>query len=434
MNRERIPVLQDILQKNKTGIPVGVFSICSANQYVIEAGMIEALKNHSFVLIEATCNQVNQFGGYTGLTPLDFRKYVESIATKVGFEKERVILGGDHLGPYPWRSMPAEIALKNSEKLVMDYAIAGYKKIHLDASMHCADDEPAKPLSKLKAAQRAVRLCRVIETELSNQTDVAKPVYVIGTEVPIPGGQQDANENIQITTIYDLDETISIHRNEFMKAGLESAWNRVVAVVVQPGVEFNENSIIDYDDKKSEGLRRYINSIPGIVYEAHSTDYQTADSLQKLVRDHFAILKVGPALTYNFREALIGLIHIEEHLVSAGIIETRSNLLNTIKKVMNNNPKDWEGYLPNNQHLEIAQIFNYGDRIRYYWKYIEIQESLRRLLHNLASVMIPLPMIKQYFPCQYWLIREGLLENTPENIILNHIGEVITMYSQACNQ
>lgn len=431
---ERKCNLQDTLQKNKSGVPVGLFSICSANQYVIEAGMIEAFKNHSFVLIEATCNQVNQFGGYTGMTPLDFRRYVESIASKVGLDIDQVILGGDHLGPYPWRNMPADIAMKNSEQMVMDYAIAGYRKIHLDASMHCADDDPAKPLSKVCAAQRAVRMCRVIESKFSNQTVAVKPVYVIGTEVPIPGGQQDAEENIQITTIEDLDETISIHRNEFIKAGLESAWDRVVAVVVQPGVEFNENGIIEYDDKKSVNLKRYIKSIPGIVYEAHSTDYQTVDNLKKLVRDHFAILKVGPALTYNFREALIGLIHIEEHLVAAGIIDTRSNLLDTIKQVMSNNPKDWEDYLPKNQHLEIAKIFSYSDRIRYYWTDDDIRKSLGRLLKNLTRATIPLPMIKQYFPCQYWLIRDGLLKNTPEDIILNHIGEVITMYSQACNQ
>ena len=63
------------------------------------------------MLIEATCNQVNQEGGYTGMTPADFRGFVEAIAARVGFDPSRIILGGDHLGPNPWKQLPAEEAL-----------------------------------------------------------------------------------------------------------------------------------------------------------------------------------------------------------------------------------------------------------------------------------------------------------------------------------
>jgi tagatose-1,6-bisphosphate aldolase non-catalytic subunit AgaZ/GatZ len=44
---------------------------------------LKALQPNTEVLIEATCNQVNQDGGYTGMTPADFRRFVEDIAARV---------------------------------------------------------------------------------------------------------------------------------------------------------------------------------------------------------------------------------------------------------------------------------------------------------------------------------------------------------------
>ena len=73
------------------------------------------------VVIEATCNQVNQEGGYTGMQPADFRAFVESSAKGQGFDTRRLILGGDHLGPNPWRSRPKEEALGKAEAMVAAY-------------------------------------------------------------------------------------------------------------------------------------------------------------------------------------------------------------------------------------------------------------------------------------------------------------------------
>ena len=56
----------------------------------------------------------------------------------------------------------------------------------------------------------------------------------------------------------------------------------------------------------------------GLVYEAHSTDYQRPESYRNLVRDGFAILKVGPALTFAMREVLEALSLIEAELGRAG--------------------------------------------------------------------------------------------------------------------
>ena len=73
----------------------GIASICSAHPLVIEAALRRCKAEDAPVLIEATCNQVNQEGCYTGMTPADFRRFVEEIAARVRFPLERVILGGD---------------------------------------------------------------------------------------------------------------------------------------------------------------------------------------------------------------------------------------------------------------------------------------------------------------------------------------------------
>jgi D-tagatose-1,6-bisphosphate aldolase subunit GatZ/KbaZ len=84
-----------------------------------------------------------------------------------------------------------------------------------------------------------------------------------------------------------------------------------------------------------------VEGIDSLVFEAHSTDYQTPQALQQLVRDHFAILKVGPALTFAMREALFALAAIEEELLPA---HKRSGLRNVMENVMLDRPDFWQSH------------------------------------------------------------------------------------------
>jgi D-tagatose-1,6-bisphosphate aldolase subunit GatZ/KbaZ len=61
--------LQNVTQAQKSGRSIGIYSVCSVNRFVIDAALLQGVEDSSPVLIEATCNQVNQFGGYTGMTP-----------------------------------------------------------------------------------------------------------------------------------------------------------------------------------------------------------------------------------------------------------------------------------------------------------------------------------------------------------------------------
>ena len=114
------------------------------------------------MLVEATSNQVNQEGGYTGATPADFAGALARAAEAAGLPPDRVLFGGDHLGPHPWRAEAAEPAMAKARELVRQYAAAGAAKIHLDASMRLADDA-SDVVDDGVAAERTAELAAAAE-------------------------------------------------------------------------------------------------------------------------------------------------------------------------------------------------------------------------------------------------------------------------------
>lgn len=424
--------IEDIVRRHKHGAPVGVTAVCSAHPLVIEAALTQALhRRQGAVLVEATSNQVNQEGGYTGMTPVQFRDGVAAIAARIGFPIHRLVLGGDHLGPNPWTAQPAGQAMEKAAIMVADYVRAGFAKIHLDCSMRCADD-PAV-LSPQVIAERAARLCQAAEDAFDGSAG-QHPVYVIGTEVPVPGGAAETLDQLEVTAPDAALSTIEMHRDLFARAGLHAAWRRVVAVVVQPGVEFNHDTVIDYDPAKAAALRDAIATVDGIVFEAHSTDYQTPQALAALVRDHFAILKVGPGVTFALREALWALDAIEQETVGA---EDRANLRATALARMHAAPRDWQRYYhATGRALDLQLQYSLSDRIRYYWPDPQIAAAQARLFDNLRRTKppLPLPLISQYLPNAYATLRAGGGHADPIALVLAHIGTVLDAYHGACTQ
>jgi len=202
-----LKIFLDLMETNRNSLDKGTYSVCSAHSEVLEACFNQAKEDESILLIESTSNQVNQHGGYTGIKPEDFIGFVTAIAKKVGFPKDMILLGGDHLGPNPWKNLPADEAMDKAKVLVSEYIKAGYRKIHLDTSMFCADDtgDRRKPLSDDIVAQRTSVLCRVAEDTWENYCKGSpRPVYIIGTEVPVPGGAQEEEEEVIPTSPADV--------------------------------------------------------------------------------------------------------------------------------------------------------------------------------------------------------------------------------------
>jgi D-tagatose-1,6-bisphosphate aldolase subunit GatZ/KbaZ len=255
------------------------------------------------------------------------------------------------------------------------------------------------------------------------------PRYVIGTEVPPPGGAKVGEGELAVTDPADAAQTLELSRRAFIDQGLESAWERVVALVVQPGVEFGDATIHEYDRSASADLVRFIKTVPGLVYEAHSTDYQSRFALRSLVEDHFGILKVGPWLTFAFREAVFALAEMEEILVEGAT----SNIRQVLEARMLANPANWhKHYGGSPRQQQIARFYSFSDRIRYYWADPQVQAALDSLLANLGDSPLPLSLLSQHLPRQYDCLRLGTLRNTPRAILLDSVVHVLDDYAFAC--
>jgi D-tagatose-1,6-bisphosphate aldolase subunit GatZ/KbaZ len=430
--RNSSAILQDIIIQNRVLGRGGVYAVCSAHPRVIDAAIHQAMDDDSLLLLESTSSQVNQLGGYTGQTPSQFADFVYSEAQRMGLPKDRILLGGDHLGPFPWRATASKRALKKAYELVRACVLAGYGKIHLDASMACADD--AKVLSENIVAQRAAVLCEAAEEALKDlPRGAAPPLYVIGTEVPAPGGESASGAPPVVTTVESLHQTLQIFQQAFEQKGLSAAWQRVVGVVVQPGVEFGNDFVIEYDRSMSRSLSAVLPGSPSLVYEAHSTDYQSLSALAQMVEDHFAILKVGPWLTFAFREAVFALSAIERELLAGRKGQRLSRVREVLDRAMLRKPAYWRSYYHGDERqLRLSRIYSYSDRCRYYWHQPAVQTEIGRLFDNLKTRSFPLTLVSQYLPQEYAAIRGGQIEQQPEAIIRYHIQLILRTYATAC--
>ncbi|HVJ40390.1 MAG TPA: D-tagatose-bisphosphate aldolase, class II, non-catalytic subunit [Dongiaceae bacterium] len=421
------PALTGLATSRQAGHPRGITSVCSAHPLVIEAALRTGQAAGSPVLIEATCNQVNQEGGYTGMTPADFRAFVERIAASVGFDVQNLILGGDHLGPNPWRHLPAEEAMSRATVMIGAYVAAGFSKIHLDASMACLAE--SDPLPTALIAGRAARLAQAGEAAAASTN--GRPVYVIGTEVPIPGGAMEEISALQVTRPGDAIETIEAHRRAFAGLDLADAFGRTVGLVVQPGVEFGNANVIRYERAKAVDLARALDRTPQLVFEAHSTDYQPLAALSALVEDGFAILKVGPGLTFALREALYALDDIAAFLDGA---TDGDGLRATMERLMLREPGNWQKYYHGDaQECRVLRHFSYSDRIRYYWPHPEAAAAVSRLMARLGDRAIPETLVSQHLASLYPDVASGLIPSQAHHLLVASVEQVLRRYAAACS-
>jgi D-tagatose-1,6-bisphosphate aldolase subunit GatZ/KbaZ len=406
------------------GRPTGITSVCSAHPVVLRAALRHGREHSNTVLIEATCNQVNHLGGYTGMTPADFATLVRRIADEEGCPENLIVLGGDHLGPNPWRDRAAEEAMAEAERMMAAYVDAGFRKIHLDASMGCLG-EPAA-LDDETTAYRALRLAAVAEAS-ARQAGGAMPVYVIGTEVPPPGGADHALITIEPTAASAARQTIEVHRRVFAEAGLAGAFERAIGLVVQPGVEFGNHNVIRYDRSKIDALKQVLEDEPQFVFEAHSTDYQGVDPLTALVEDGFPILKVGPELTFVLREALYGL-----DLIASDLLPDygKRPLYAAMEALMLAHRENWSRHYHGTEDEQCwLRHYSLSDRIRYYWASKEAQSAVARLCDALAGKSVPLPLIWQHMPAAQQFSDTPL---NPEEVLIWRVTKSLAEYHAAC--
>jgi D-tagatose-1,6-bisphosphate aldolase subunit GatZ/KbaZ len=411
-------ILRDLILRNRAGEAIGLPCFCTANEHVLLAVLAYAKRTGLPTVIEATCNQVNQYGGYTGMSPADFMEWLSGMAADAGVPMNQLILGGDHLGPNVWKNEPLDVAMEKSRELVKSYVQAGFKKIHIDTSMACGG-EPNPTFAQI--AERAADLCEVAE---KYAPDPSKLFYIIGTEVPTPGGETEEPNTLDVTSVARFHDTIQTHRDAWNTRGLDAAWDRVVSVVTQPGVDFGHTSVYPFLPVKAAPLREAIIDEVGLTYEAHSTDYQSTNALSDLVKNHFFFLKVGPELTFRFREAIWALAQIEEEIIN----DPKSLIRETFEQQMTKDPGYWVNYYNgSDKELRILRTYSYSDRIRYYWTDPEISKSLNLLIANLEQVNLPESIVSQAFMG----LDFGEVPETPLALIELHIQRCISRYFKA---
>ena len=426
------PPIQQMMDQRREGKICGIESVCSANEFVLEVALKRSKLFNAPVLIEATANQVNQFGGYTGMYPKDFYEMVLKMAAEIGVPENHIILGGDHLGPLTWQNLPETEAMEKSETLVYQYARAGFTKIHLDTSMKVADD-PEGLLSTETIARRGATLYKAAmkgyEDLKAEKPDAMRPVFVIGSEVPIPGGAQEAEDTLAVTKPEAFRDTVATYRRVFKEEGIEDGMNDVVAVVTQPGVEFGDDQVFLYDHDAATELCAALNEFPEVCFEGHSTDYQSKECLKRMVEDGIAILKVGPALTYGLRESLFSLSMMEKELVPE---EKQARFIETLEKVMLEKPDNWKKhYHGDEKQLALCRKYSFSDRCRYYIGLPEVVESINKLFENLREYPIPMNMLHQYMPISYIKVRDGIIPLDPRELALDGVVAFMEDYEYA---
>ena len=424
--------IQEMMEQRRQGKKCGIPSYCTANPLVLEIILKRAKLLNTPVLIEATANQVNQYGGYTGMLPKDFYQMIEKMADEIGVPANLIILGGDHLGPLTWQNLPEKEAMEKSIELVYQYARAGFTKIHLDTSMKVADD-PEGLLSTETIARRGAELYKAsmkgYDELKAEKPDAMRPVFIIGSEVPIPGGAQEAEDSLAVTSPAAFQDTVATYKRIFKESGVGDGWKDVVAVVVQPGVEFGDDQVFLYNHEAATELCAALKEYPEVCFEGHSTDYQSAECLKDMVQDGIAILKVGPALTYGLREALFALSFMEKELVPE---EKCANFIETLEQVMLAEPGNWQKhYHGDDKQLALARKYSFSDRARYYIGQPEVTDAINKLFANLKEYPIPMNMLHQYMPVTYTKVRDGILALDPKELALDGVTNFMLDYEYA---
>ncbi len=253
------------------------------------------------------------------------------------------------------------------------------------------------------------------------------PVYVIGTEVPPPGGADHALTTIEPTAASAARRTIDVHRRVFAEAGLTEAFGRAIGLVVQPGVEFGNHNVIRYDRSKIDKLKQVLEDEPQFVFEAHSTDYQGTGPLTALVEDGFPILKVGPELTFVLREALYGLDLIASDLVPD---YGERPLYAAMEALMLAHREHWSRHYHGTEgEQRWLRHYSLSDRIRYYWTAEQAQSAVARLCDALAGKSVPLPLFWQHMPDAERFSDTPL---DPEEVLVWRVAKSLAEYHAAC--
>ena len=385
-------------------------SLCTSNLDVLKTAIYFCKKKNFPILIESTSSQVNQQGGYSGKKPKDFFYSVNKIAKKINFPKKNLHIGGDHLGPLPWKNLSSKIALHNSIRLINDCLKSNYSKIHIDTSIKCSSD-------KVLTSQEIFLITKTILNKIKKNKKLRKAFLVIGTEVPLSGGNDKSK--LKLTSKSQIFHDVEKFKR--IRIG-----NKPFGLVIEPGMKFMHYTILSPKFKNFK-KKKLISKRFNFVFEAHSTDYQSLSCLKNLVKNNFKFLKVGPELTFYMTRALFFMEELEKKYFS----KNKSNIKQKIFIEMMQNKKHWNSYYSGRKKFLKKLILNSRlDRIRYYLNKEKIEKSKKILEENINKLdknLIKKILIKKKLPTY----NEKDLNNF-DLIKFSYLGQSLVKYYKAC--
>ena len=254
-------------------------------------------------------------------------------------------------------------------------------------------------------AERAARAVRGRRSRLAERA-AEPPVYVIGTEVPVPGGATEDLDELAVTTPQAaLRDDRHAPRAVRASAGWPSAWPRVIATVVQPGVEFDHHKVIDYAPEKARALSTFIEPVDAVRLRGAFDRLPDAPAAcragARSLRD-----PEGRARRYlcAARGACGRSTRSSARCSSAdrapGFARSRSS---DARRAAH-----WRKYYhaqPARTRLELQ--YSLSDRIRYYWPDPQIAAAQRQAVRQPARDPPPLALVSQYLPIAYAACRAG---------------------------
>ena len=393
-------------------------SFCTSNIEVLKIIILYCKRKKLPCLIESTSNQVNQFGGYSGKTPQEFYNNIKKILKKNNFSSRNFYMGGDHLGPLPWKKKNEKTAVNNSVQLINKCLDSNYSKIHVDTSIKCIND---------KIINHSIIFDRTkyILQNSKLKKKLGKTFLIIGTEVPLSGSNEKGK--IKLTQI----NQINLEVKKF-KDLLKTLYKKKLkfGLVIEPGMRFMHNSIQKPNFANFEPKRK-ISKKNNFVYEAHSTDYQPLGVLIKLVKNNFKFLKVGPELTYNYSRSLFLMEKIEKKYLKNNFSKIKDNIMSTMLK----DKKYWKDYYSGSSLKVKKLILNSKlDRMRYYLNKHKIKISINKLKKNINSLSSE--KIKKYLLSKEnkTLFDKKLVKNLSNFDLINliYISKCLNRYYRAC--
>ena len=283
----------------------GVTSVCTAHPIVIEAALSLGA-SHGQARPHRGDLQSGQPGGRlhrhdAGRFPRDSSRPLRRASV---FDPSRIILGGDHLGPNPWKHLPADEAMQRAKTMIDAYARAGFAKLHLDTSMGCAGEPAALARRSDRWARR-----RLGQSRGRRRGKRASLRFTSSApKSPCREARSTRWTALEVTRPEAALRTVEVHQKAFSDAGLEAAFARAIGVVVQAGRRVRQRRSHSLQAREGGAPHGSVGEAAGLCLRSALDGLSAGGLLSTLwCRDGFAILKVGPWLTFALREALYGL-------------------------------------------------------------------------------------------------------------------------------